>query len=212
MLGRSPHLKAPMNKSPSGEVTQLLLRWRAGDDAALTELLPLVYQELRALALRHLRHERPGHTLQRTGLVHEAYLRLVDQRNVDWQSRSQFFGVASKTMRRILVDHGRRRSAQKRGQAVPHVDIDKLDRAEDGQSVDSLGAALDADVDFEAIDFALRKLESIDDSQGRLVELRFFGGLSIEETAQVIGVSTATVKREWALARAWLQRELGPGA
>ena len=110
------------------------------------------------------------------------------------------------------MDHGRRRSAKKRGQAVPHVDIDKLDRAEDGQSVDSLGAALDADVDFEAIDFALRKLESIDDSQGRLVELRFFGGLSIEETAQVIGVSTATVKREWALARAWLQRELGPGA
>ena len=201
-----------MNKSPSGEVTKLLLRWRAGDDAALTELLPLVYQELRALALRHLRHERAGHTLQRTGLVHEAYLRLIDQRDVDWQSRSQFFGIASKTMRRILVEHGRRRSAKKRGQAVPHEDIDRLARAEDGQSADSLAVAPDADVDFEAIEFALRKLEAIDDAQGRLVELRFFGGLSIEETAQVIGVSTATVKREWALARAWLQRELGSGA
>ena len=136
-------LKAAMNKSPSGEVTQLLLRWRAGDDAALTELLPLVYQELRALALRHLRHERAGHTLQRTGLVHEAYLKLVNQRDVDWQSRAQFFGIASKTMRRILVDHGRRRSAEKRGHATPHLDID---------AAESQSAALETDVDFEAID------------------------------------------------------------
>jgi RNA polymerase sigma factor (TIGR02999 family) len=204
MLVPSPHLKAAMNKSPSGEVTQLLLRWRAGDDAALTELLPLVYQELRAIALRHLRHERAGHTLQRTGLVHEAYLKLVDQRDVDWQSRSQFFGIASKTMRRILVDHGRRRSALKRGSAAPHVDIDKV--------ADGLGATMEADVDFEAIDQALSRLEAIDDGQGRVVELRFFGGLSIEECAEVVGVSTATVKREWALARAWLHRELGSGA
>jgi len=212
MLGPSPHLMAVMNKSPSGEVTQLLLRWRAGDDAALTELLPLVYQELRALALRHLRHERPGHTLQRTGLVHEAYLRLVDQRDVDWQSRSQFFGIASKTMRRILVDHGRRRSAQKRGSAGQHVDIDQLVQAEDGGAAGGFGAAIEPDVDFEAIDQALRKLEAIDDGQGRVVELRFFGGLSVEETAEVIGVSTATVKREWAMARAWLHRELAAGA
>ena len=196
-------LKAAMNKSPSGEVTQLLLRWRAGDDAALTELLPLVYQELRALALRHLRHERAGHTLQRTGLVHEAYLKLVNQRDVDWQSRAQFFGIASKTMRRILVDHGRRRSAEKRGHATPHLDID---------AAESQSAALETDVDFEAIDQALRKLEAMDDAQGRVVELRFFGGLSIEETAEVVGVSTATIKREWALARAWLHRELGAGA
>ena len=184
-----------------GEITQLLLRWRSGDEAALAKLLPLVYQDLRVMALQLLRQERPGHTLQRTALVHEAFLRLVDQRDVDWRCRAQFFGIASQSMRRILVEHARRRSAKKRGDRAPHVDLDVLVHAGEDPVADH-------DVDFEAIDGALRKLEGFDASQGRLVELRFFGGLSIEETAEVIGVSSATVKREWALARAWLQRAL----
>lgn len=153
------------------------------------------------MALRHLREERAGHTLQRTALVHEVFLRLVDQRNVDWQCRAQFFGIASQSMRRILVEHARRRSAKKRGDRAPHIDLDALVQAEAEPLIES-------EVDFEAIDAALRKLEGFDKSQGELVELRFFGGLSIEETAAVTGVSSATVKREWALARAWLQREL----
>lgn len=176
----------------------MLLRWRAGDEAALAQLVPLVYQELRALALRHLRAERSNHTLQRTALVHEAFLRLVDQRDIDWQGRAQFFGIASQAMRHILVDHARRRSAKKRGDGVAPVSLDQVVNAEDS---DGLGSAdLSGEVDFEAIDVALRKLETIDRDQGRLVELRFFGGLSIEETAQIVGTSPATVKREWALA------------
>jgi RNA polymerase sigma factor (TIGR02999 family) len=196
-----------MLRAEMGDITQLLLRWRAGDRTALDSLLPLVYQELRMLALRHLRQERSGHTLQRTALVHEAFFKLVDQRDVDWQSRSQFFGIASQAMRRILVDHARRRSAKKRGARAVHVDIDQLVVAEDSDAGGG-GADLATHVDFEAIDAALAKLESVDIEQGKLVELRFFGGLSIDETAQVIGVSPATVKREWALARAFLQREL----
>jgi RNA polymerase sigma factor (TIGR02999 family) len=193
-----------------GDITQLLLRWRAGDRGALDSLLPLVYQELRAMALRHLRQERSGHTLQRTALVHEAFLKLVDQRNVDWQGRAQFFGIASQAMRRILVDHARRRTAKKRGARAAHVDIDQLLVREDSDGANDGG--METHVDFEAIDAALAKLETIDVEQGKLVELRFFGGLSIDETAQVIGVSSATVKREWALARAFLQRELEVGA
>jgi len=192
--------------NPEGEITRLLMRWRAGEEAALAQLLPIVYQELRALALRHLRQERSGHTLQRTALVHEAFLKLVDQRDVDWQSRAQFFGIASQAMRHILVDHARRKSAQKRGARAVHVDLDQLVRAEDDDAL--RGADPEGDLDFEAVDAALRKLELLDRDQGKLVELRFFGGLSIEETAEVTGVSSATVKREWALARAFLQREL----
>jgi RNA polymerase sigma factor (TIGR02999 family) len=199
-----------MDKSPVGEITQLLLRWRAGESTALDALLPLVYQELRVMALRHLRQERSSHTLQRTALVHEAFLKLVDQRDVDWQGRAQFFCIASQAMRHILVDHARRRSAQKRGGAnAERVDIDRLISAE-ADGADLASSDLGSPVDFEAIHEALNKLESIDADQGRLVELRFFGGLSIEETAQVVGRSPATVKREWALARAFLQRELGP--
>jgi RNA polymerase sigma factor (TIGR02999 family) len=197
-----------MNKSPAGEITQLLLRWRAGERAALDSLLPLVYQELRAMALRHLRRERSAHTLQRTALVHEAFLKLVDHANVDWQGRAQFFGIASQAMRRILVDHARRRSARKRGIRAEHIDVDQLLVAEDDDGLRTDEGRLESHVDFEAIDDALRRLEALDADQARLVELRFFGGLSIEETAQVVGVSSATVKREWALARAWLQREL----
>ena len=195
-----------MNKSPEGEITRLLLSWRAGDAAALEQLMPLVYQELRALALRHLRQERTSHTLQRTALVHEAFLKLVDQRDVDWESRAQFFSIASQAMRHILVDHARRKSAKKRGARAAHVDLEQLVRAEDDDALG--GADPGGELDFEAVDAALRKLESLDREQGKLVELRFFGGLSIEETAQVTGVSSATVKREWALARAFLQREL----
>jgi RNA polymerase sigma factor (TIGR02999 family) len=198
-----------MEKSPGGEVTALLLRWRAGDEAALSSLLPLVYEELRAMARRHLRHERGSHTLQRTALVHEAFLRMIDQKQVDWEGRTQFFGLASQMMRRILVDHARRRGAAKRGEAAPHLDIDALVRAEDQESGrDTRVPPQDGEVDFEAIDSALKRLEALDPHQGKLVELRFFGGLSIKETAEIIGVSPATVKREWAIARAFLQREL----
>ena len=197
-----------MNKSPAGDITQLLLRWRAGDAAALDSLLPLVYQELRTMALRHLRRERSAHTLQRTALVHEAFLKLVDHANVDWQGRAQFFAIASQAMRRILVDHARRRSARKRGVRAEHIDMDQLMLGEDDDGARIDGPPVETHVDFEAIDDALRKLEAIDADQGRLVELRFFGGLSIDETAQVTGVSSATVKREWAVARAFLQREL----
>jgi RNA polymerase sigma factor (TIGR02999 family) len=197
-----------MNNKPAGEVTQLLLRWRAGDEAALAALLPLVYEELRSLARRHLRHERGSHTLQRTALVHEAFLRIVDQKQVDWESRTQFYGIASQMMRRVLVDHARRRSAAKRGDGAPHVDLDAVlqDEGED------LPPGRQAEIDFAAIDDALKRLEALDPQQGKLVELRFFGGLSIKETADVIGVSPATVKREWAIARAWLQREIMAGA
>ena len=204
-----------MNK-PGGEVTQLLLRWRAGDEAALAALLPLVYEELRSLARRHLRHERDSHTLQRTALVHEAFLRIVDQQQVDWESRSQFYGIASQMMRRILVDHARRRSAAKRGDGAQHVDLDAVLLAE-GRDADADRAGespvptAEPEIDFAAVDEALKRLEALDPQQGRLVELRFFGGLSIKETADIIGVSPATVKREWAIARAWLQREIASG-
>ena len=197
-----------MTDEPVGEVTRLLLRWRAGDEAALPALVPLVYEELRSLARRHLRHERGSHTLQRTALVHEAFLRIVDQQQVDWESRSQFYGIASQMMRRILVDHARRRSAAKRGDGAAHVDLDAVLQAE---GEDSPLQVQQDEVDFAAIDEALSRLEALDPQQGKLVELRFFGGLSIKETADIIGVSPATVKREWAIARAWLQRELMAG-
>jgi len=197
-----------MTDEPVGEVTRLLLRWRAGDEAALPALVPLVYEELRSLARRHLRHERGSHTLQRTALVHEAFLRIVDQQQVDWESRSQFYGIASQMMRRILVDHARRRSAAKRGDGAAHVDLDAVLQAE---GEDRPLQVQQDEVDFAAIDEALSRLEALDPQQGKLVELRFFGGLSIKETADIIGVSPATVKREWAIARAWLQRELMAG-
>lgn len=193
---------------PAGEVTQLLLRWRAGDEAAFAALVPLVYEELRSMARRHLNRERGAHTLQRTALVHEAFLRMVDQTQVDWQSRSQFFGVASQMMRRVLVDHARRRGAAKRGANPARVDLDAVLAAEDSGA----GAAPAEDVvDFEAVHQALERLETLDPDQGRLVELRFFGGLSIHEAAEIMEISPATAKREWAIARAFLQRELSAG-
>ena len=187
---------------PAGDVTQLLQRWRAGDETALARLMPLVYEELRAMARRHLNRERGAHTLQRTALVHEAFMRMVDQTQVDWKSRSQFLGVASQMMRRVLVDHARRRGAVKRGSDPERVDLEA-----------ALGSGDDdaAEVDFEAVHQALERLEELDPDQGRLVELRFFGGLSIQEAAAVMEVSPATAKREWAIARAFLQRELTAG-
>ena len=206
-----------MNKNAGGDITQLLLKWRGGDESALAALFPLVYGELRALARRHLSHERGAHTLQRTALVHEAYLRMVDQKEVDWESRRQFFGIASQMMRRVLVDHARKRSAAKRGGRAPHLDIEAVLAVEDDSEAPARRAGEttvpleEGAVDFEAIHAALERLEALDPDQGKLVELRFFGGLSIKEAAEILGVSPATAKREWAVARAWLQRELTAG-
>jgi RNA polymerase sigma factor (TIGR02999 family) len=207
-------LRNEMNESPDSRVTQLLLNWSAGDQRALGELMPLVYTELRRLADRQLRAERANHTLQRTALVHEAYLRLINQRNVSWQGRAQFIGLAAQLMRRILIDHARARRRAKRGGGVAPVSLDQTGvilgsgDEEGGARIEALEFAEDPTVDLSAIDSALSRLEELDPKQGRIVELRFFGGLSIEETAEVVGVSPATVKREWALARAWLRREL----
>lgn len=183
--------------APPSEVTQLLLAWGQGDRGALDRLLPLVYDELRRLARRHMRRERPGHTLQTTALVHEAYLRLVNQENVRWQNRAQFFGVAAELMRRILVDHARALHSAKRGSGARTVPLEE-------------GAALSPERAGEmvAIDEALRRLEAIDPRKSRVVELRFFGGLTVEEAADVLGTSSVTVARDWRAARAWLFHEI----
>jgi len=188
-----------MTSAPNPNITQLLLEWSGGNEAALASLFPLIYEELRVIAQSHLRRERSSHTLQRTALVHEAFLRLVDQKSVNWQSRAQFFGLASQMMRRILVDHARRRGAAKRGSNPARVD---LDEASD---------AAESDWDFEEFDRLLQRFETLEPRAGRLVELRFFGGLSIDEAAATLDISVATAKREWSIARAWLQRELQRG-
>lgn len=182
------------------DVTDLLRRWGRGDREALDRLMPLVYQELHRMASRYLTSERSGHTLQSTALVHEAYVRLVDQRLVDWQNRAQFFGLAAQAMRRILVDHARARGRAKRGSDAPRVAMETVEPAAPADTVDPEDAV--------AIDVALNKLQAIDPGQARIVELRFFGGLTVEETAEVLSTSPSTVKREWALARAWLRLEL----
>jgi len=206
-----------MNDPADGRVTQLLVSWSSGDARALGELMPLVYGELRRLAERQLRGERKNHTLQRTALVHEAYMRLINQRHVTWQSRAQFIGLAAQLMRRILIDHARGRRRAKRGGGMVPVSLDQTGVIlgawdEEGSHVEALELADDPTIDLTAIDSVLSRLEALDPGQGRIVELRFFGGLSIEETAEVVGVSPATVKREWALARAWLRRELATEA
>jgi RNA polymerase sigma factor (TIGR02999 family) len=184
------------------DITDLLQRWKQGDADALERLAPLVYAELRRIAGRALAHERRDHTLQSTALVHEAFLKLVDQRRVNWQSRAHFFGLAAQLMRRILVDHARRVATSKRGGEAATI---SLEVAGDVPAVSGHAA------DVFLLDAALRKLEAFDPGQGRVVELRFFGGLTIEETADLLGVSTMTIKRDWAVARAWLYRELaGP--
>jgi RNA polymerase sigma factor (TIGR02999 family) len=181
-------------------VTQLLRAWGNGDLAALDELLPLVYGELHRQAERFMRTQAPGHTLQVTGLVHEAYLRLVNQEGAEWQSRAHFFGVAGKAMRSILVDHARARGAAKRGAGAQRLTLGAVDAA--------AGAGAGGEVDVVALDEALSRLAALDPEQSRLVELRYFAGLGIEETAEVLGVSPATVKRQWRVTRAWLKREL----
>jgi len=179
-------------------VTELLIDWGKGNQAALDRLMPLVYSELRRLASNYLRRERQGHTLQPTALVNEAYLKLVDQRSAKWQNRAQFFGVAAQLMRRILVDHAREHQAAKRGGA----DQQRL-------SITSAeGLASQPPIDLLALHEALEELSTLDPQQSRIVELRFFGGLSIEETAEVLGIGHATVERDWKMARAWLRRKL----
>ena len=190
-----------MSELTPQNVTQLLLQWNNGDPAALDALIPLVYGELRRLARYYLQQEKQGHTLSSTALVHEAYLRLVNQREVTWQNRAHFFGVASQMMRRILVDHARKRASVKRGGESLTLALDE-----------AVAAPQRKELDLMALDDALVGLAKLDERQSRLVELRFFGGLSIEETSEVLGVSTPTVKRDWASARAWLFRELSRGA
>jgi RNA polymerase sigma factor (TIGR02999 family) len=179
------------------DVTQLLIKWSDGDPAALDNLIPLVYDDLRRLAHHYLRAERAGHTLQTTALAHEAYFRLAGQKRVDWQNRGHFFAVCAKIMRRILVDYARGRGSAKREGEAKKTSLDEA--AEVGQR---------RPPDIVAVDEALKELEAIDPRKSEVVELRFFGGLTIEETAEILKVSHATVEREWSMARAWLYREI----
>lgn len=186
-----------MPTGSSSRIDRLLADWGQGDEKARESLIPLVYDELRRLARRHLYRERPDHTLQSAALVNEAYLRLVRQPSPQCENRAQFFGMAAQMMRHILVDYARQRLATKRGAGEPRLSLDA-----------ELIAAQKEEIDLVALDDALNHLAALDAEQSKLIELRFFGGLSIEETAVVMGVSPATVKREWATARAWLQREI----
>ncbi|HEU4477043.1 MAG TPA: sigma-70 family RNA polymerase sigma factor [Pyrinomonadaceae bacterium] len=183
----------------SKSVTQLLEAWNSGDQTARDELVRVVYQELHGLAQRYLRRERPNHSLQATALVNEAYLRLVDQRDVEWRNRQHFVGVAAEMMRRILVDHARRQHRTKRGGGDYKLSLSKADRLTTEPSVNLID-----------LDEALARLSLIDPQRSRMVELRFFGGLSIEETAEILKTSTATVERDWRVAKAFLRREISP--
>jgi RNA polymerase sigma-70 factor (ECF subfamily) len=181
----------------SRNITKLLLDWRNGDSAALDRLMPLVYEELRRMANQYMRHERKGHTLQTSALVNEAYLRLVDHEHIEWQNRAHFFGVAAQAMRRILVDHARARNYQKRGGGAQQVSLD--------EAAPLTGACA---AELIALDEALQELAKLDPRKSRVVELRYFGGLSMEETAEALGISIPTVTRDWNTAKAWLLREL----
>lgn len=189
-----------MGPPSSIRIDKLLAEWSQGNADAREALIPVVYDELRRLARRQLWRERPDHTLQSAALVNEAYLRLIRQDNPQWQSRAHFFAVAAQLMRHILVDHARNKRAVKRGAGAPRLALDP-----ELAPVEKQGKQ---EIDVVALDSALTKLSTMDEQQGRLIELRFFGGLSIDETSVVMGISPATVKREWATARAWLQREL----
>lgn len=186
-----------VTENPIGDVTATLLEMSAGDSNAAAKLLPLVYDELRRLAAGHLRRERPDHTLQPTALVHEAYLRLIDQTRVDWKNRAHFCAVASEMMRRILVDHARKHQASKRGGGETRISLDE-----------AVSFPHDVEIDVIAVDEALLDLSRLDHQQGRLVELRFFGGLTLDETAEVMAISRSTVQREWNMAKAWLYNQL----
>lgn len=178
-------------------VTVLLRKWSEGDESALEQLTPLVYDELHRLAHQHMRRESAGHVLQTSALINEAYLRLVDQPRIEWESRAHFFGIAARLMRRILVDDARKRSAAKRGGSLIQVPLDEATSMANEQAAS-----------VAALDNALKTLETVDARQGQIVELRFFGGLSIEETANVLQVSPGTVMRDWTFARAWLRNEM----
>ena len=191
----------PGSPPPQGEVTRLLLAWNAGDRSALESLMPLVYDELRRLAELHFRRERVGHTLQPTAVVHEAYFRLVDQTRVTWKNRGHFFAVASQAMRRILVDHARARAADKRGGGEKRVTLQAVEAAAEPVQ----------EVDLLALDEALTRLKALDGGQAQIVELRFFGGLSIERRPRRSRRRPSSVKREFRSAKAWLYRELGLG-
>jgi RNA polymerase sigma factor (TIGR02999 family) len=182
------------------DVTQVLRELSDGDRDAPARLMPLVYDELRKLSQGYLKDERRDHTLQATALVHEAYMRLVDWENVTWQNRAHFFAVAAQVMRRILVDHARKRSAQKRGGGMTKLSLDE-----------AVSFAQEREVDLVALDDALKSLAQLDEAQSKIVELRFFGGLTIEETAEALSISPATVKREWTLAKAWLHKTIVRG-
>ena len=182
---------------PSHDVTRLLARWKDGDEAALQELVPIVHEELRRLARRQMAAERPGHTLQPTALVNEAYLRLVNLKQMQWQDRAHFFAMGAQLMRRILVDFARSRGYQKRGDGAKQVSFTLALEVAEGQATDVV-----------ALNDALEALAHVDERKSRVVELRFFGGLSVEETAEVLNVSAITVMRDWGLAKAWLLREL----
>lgn len=184
-----------MAKSPT--VTELLHAWSDGDKAALDQLVPVVYDELRRQASRYLRREAGSHTLQTTALVNEAYLRLVDQKHIRWQNRAQFFGIAAQLMRRILVDHARTKHRAKRGGGDLRVTLDE-----------AMAIAANREIDLVALDAALNRLAQLDEQQSKVVELRFFSGLNVEETAAALSLSPATVKRDWSVAKAWLYREL----
>ena len=185
-------------ETSTGEVTRLLQDCSEGNRDALDKLLPLVYNELRRLAHSYLSHERPDHTLQTTALVHEAYLKLIDQRSVNWQNRAQFFAISAQAMRRILLDNARRHTAAKRGSGGQKISLDEVATLSGDSANESL----------IALDLALQKLERIDEAQSKIVELRYFGGLTIEETAEVLKISPSSIQREWTVARAWLYKSI----
>jgi RNA polymerase sigma factor (TIGR02999 family) len=192
-----------MTELPAAHITRLLRDWQSGDREALDRLIPLVYEELRLIASRHLSREPPHGVIQTTALVNETYMKLVDQRRVDWQSRAHFFAIAAQVMRRVLIDDARRRLRHKRGGDAVTIAVEDL-------SATAQDAPLDA-LDIIAVDRALRQLQQLDPDQARIVELRFFGGLTVEETSAVLGMSRASVEREWALAKGWLHRALTTG-
>ena len=186
-----------MDSTPRNDVTELLVAWSNGNQAARDQLMGVVYDELHRLARRYMRRESPGHTLQTSALLNEAFLRLVDQKNVQWQNRAHFFGIAAQMMRRILVDYARSRNYAKRGGGARALSLDEALVVSDARNEEVVN-----------VHEALERLTEFDSRKGQIVELRFFGGLSIEETAEILGVSPGTVMRDWTLAKAWLHREL----
>ena len=200
MPDRTPALELENVRPRADEITKMLKAWSNGEQGIADKFIPIVYEELRRQARRFLRRERVNHTLETAALVHEVYIRLVDQKDVNWQSRAHFFGLAAEMMRRILVNYAVNRNRQKRGGGLAKITLDERIHVARGER----------DVDLIALDEALGRLEKLDTRQARIVELRYFGGLSIEETSEVLGISPATVKREWNMARTWLRSELIP--